>query len=160
MRHPFPVPRLIGIALLALSLMLAISSAAHGHALLYDVVDGETVVVRLSFPSGDQPGFEPYEVYGPGSDTPFQSGRVNSIGEVSFRPDRAGDWRLRVFTEDGHGSVIGLKIDAEGVRAADQGRQGHAHGYWSRVLAGAGYLLGIFGLLALWRQRRARAGPG
>ena len=148
------------LVVLGAALLLTVSSAAHGHALLHEVVDGETAIVRLSFPGGDQPRFEPYEVFAPGSDTPFQSGRVNSIGEVSFRPDRAGAWRLRVFTEDGHGSVIELNIDAEGVVAAAQGRQVHSHGYWSRVLAGVGYLLGIFGLWALWRQRRARAGPG
>jgi nickel transport protein len=148
------------LVVLGVAVLLTASSAAHGHALLHEMVAGETVIVRLSFPGGDQPWFEPYEVFAPGSDTPFQSGRVNSIGEVSFRPDRTGAWRLRVFTEDGHGSVIELNVDAEGTVAAARSRQVHSHGYGSRVLAGVGYLLGIFGVWALWRQRRARAGPG
>lgn len=130
----------------------------QAHALLHEVLDAEAVVLRFSFPGGEQPWHEPYEVFAPGMDAPFQSGRVNALGEVSFRPDRPGPWRLRVFTEDGHGATIELDIDAEGKTAASSGSAGHAHGYWWRVFAALGYLLGAFGLLALWRVRRSRAG--
>jgi nickel transport protein len=144
----------------AVLLSLLLPAASHAHALLHEVVDGEAVIIRLSFPGADQPLFEPYEVFAPGVATPFQSGRVNALGEVSFRPDRPGAWRVRVFAEDGHGAVIELEIDAAGAVAVVQGQHHHAHDYWSSVLAALGYLLGIFGLLALWRVRRARTGPG
>ena len=144
----------------AVLLSLLLPAASHAHALLHEVVDGEAVIIRLSFPGADQPLFEPYEVFAPGVATPFQSGRVNALGEVSFRPDRPGAWRVRVVAEDGHGAVIELEIDAAGAVAVVQGQHHHAHDYWSRVLAALGYLLGIFGLLALWRVRRARTGPG
>ena len=149
---------LLGTAGVLLSLLLP--AASHAHALLHELVDGEAVIIRLSFPGADQPLFEPYEVFAPGVATPFQSGRVNALGEVSFRPDRPGAWRVRVFAEDGHGAVIELEIDAAGAVAVVQGQHRHAHDYWLRVLAALGYLLGVFGLLALWRVRRARAGPG
>lgn len=140
--------------------LLALSAAAHGHAMLREVGEGEAVIVRLAFPGGDQPWFEPYEVFAPGSETPFQSGRVNAVGELSFRPDRAGTWRVRVFTADGHGAVLEIEVDAAGAIAAVEGQHAHPHGYWSRVLAALGILLGLFGALMLWRQRRGRAGPG
>lgn len=132
--------------------------AAHGHALLHEVLDAEAVLVRLAFPGGDSPLFEPYEVFAPGEETAFQSGRVNARGEVAFRPDRPGAWRLRVFSEDGHGALITLEVDEVGELVSVQGRHGDAHGHWPRVIAGLGYLLGAFGLLMLWRQWRARAG--
>lgn len=145
----------------ALLLMLAAAWPAQvsAHALLHEIIDGEAVVVRLEFAGADRPVFEPYEVFAPGSATPFQAGRVNSLGEVTFRPDQPGTWRLRVFTEDGHGADITLEVDAAGAVTTTGGSHGHAHGYWLRVLAALGYLLGAFGLLVLWRQRRHRAGP-
>jgi nickel transport protein len=145
---------------LAALLMLTWPAAGYGHAMLHELVEGDdTVLLRFSYPGGEQPWFEPYEVYAPGADSPFQTGHVNARGEVSFRPDTAGEWRVRVFTEDGHGAVVRLDIDTGRVATAEQLGHGHAHDHWLRVFAGLGYLLGVFGLLALWRARRARAGP-
>lgn len=148
--------RLVGPAAAAILCLLA--PVAHGHALLHEVLDAEAVIVRLAFPGGDSPWFEPYEVFAPGDETAFQSGRVNARGEVAFRPDRPGSWRLRVFSEDGHGAMITLEVDEAGELVSVQGRHGDAHGHWPRVFAGLGYLLGVFGLLMTWRQWRARAG--
>ena len=145
---------------LALCCVLWLPAAAEAHALLHERVDGDAVTLRLSFPGSDQPLFEPYEVFAPGMETPFQSGRVNALGELSFRPDRPGAWRIRVFTEDGHGAVIVLDIDSAGGVAASHADHRHAGSYWLRVLAALGYLLGLFGVAVLWRQRRGRAAPG
>lgn len=150
-------PRLGGVLLLALA--GAWSGPVVAHALLHEVVEGEAVIVRLDFAGADRPVFEPYEVFAPGSAQPFQAGRVNSLGEVAFRPNEPGTWRLRVFTEDGHGADITLQVDAVGAVTTAGGSSAHAHGYWLRVLAALGYLLGVFGLLVLWRQRRTRVGP-
>lgn len=140
--------------------MLWLPAAAEAHALLHERVDGDALTLRLSFPGSDQPLFEPYEIFAPGVETPFQSGRVNALGELSFRPDRPGAWRIRVFTEDGHGAVIALDIDDAGTVAAAHADHHHAGSYGLRVLAALGYLLGLFGLAVLWRQRRDRASPG
>ena len=147
-------------AALAALFALLLPVGAQAHAMLHEVLDGEAVTLRLSYGGAEQPLFEPYEVFAPGLATPFQSGRVNALGELSFRPDRPGTWRVRVATEDGHGAVIRLEVDEAGVAAALPAQHGHAHGYWPRVVTGLGYLLGVFGLLALWRARRARTGPG
>jgi len=145
--------------LLALVLMAVLPVAAsHGHALLHERVAGEAVILRLAFPGGEQPLFESYEVFAPGEPQAFQSGRVNALGEVSFRPDQPGDWRLRVISADGHGAELRVAVDEAGVVSAVHGGHNHAGVYWPRVLAALGYLLGIFGLLVLWRQHRARAG--
>jgi nickel transport protein len=141
-------------AALSACLLLGLPADGTAHALLHEVLDGDAVTVRLSFPGGDQPLFEAYEVFAPGDSTPFQAGRVNAIGELSFRPDRAGAWRVRVFTEDGHGAMIDLGVDAAGRVAAVHEAHTHPGGYWLRALAALGYLLGLFGILVLWRQRR------
>jgi nickel transport protein len=147
-------------AALAALIALLLPVCANAHAMLHEVIDGEAVTLRLSYGGAEQPLFEPYEVFAPGLEAPFQSGRVNALGEVSFRPDRPGTWRVRVATEDGHGAVIRLDVDEAGAVAAVPDAHGHGHAYWPRVLAGLGYLLGVFGLLALWRVRRVRTGVG
>jgi len=139
---------------------LLLPSLSHGHAMLHEVSHGEAVVLRFSFPGADQPWFEPYEVFAPGADTPFQTGRVNALGEVSFRPDRAGDWRVRVVTADGHGTQLVVAVDAAGGIDSVAGTHGHAHDHWLRVVAALGFLFGMFGLWALWRMRRAGPGAG
>jgi nickel transport protein len=150
--------RRLAVALATGCVLWMLPGAALGHAMLHEVIESDAVIVRLSFPGGDQPWFEPYEVFAPGDETPFQTGRINALGEASFRPDRPGAWRLRVMTADGHGTTIELEVDAAGAVSAVHTGHGHAHGYWPRVLAALGYLLGGFGLWMLWRQRRARAG--
>ena len=150
-------PSVIG-ALVGVSLSVLLPAGANAHAVLHELVDGEAVIVRFSFPGPEQPVFEPYEVFAPGSETPFQTGRVNARGEVSFRPDRPGAWRVRLFTADGHGAIVELEVDAAGTVAVAQGGHGHGHDYWLRVLAALGYLCGAFGLLVIWRRRRTRAG--
>lgn len=152
-------PRVRATWLVAVSALL-LPSLAHAHAMLHEISQGEVVLLRFSFPGADQPWFEPYEVFAPGADTPFQSGRVNALGEVSFRPDRAGDWRVRVVTADGHGTQLVVTVDAAGAIDSVAGTHGHAHDYWLRVLAALGCLFGVFGLWALWRVRRAGAAAG
>ncbi|NGP53877.1 hypothetical protein [Thioalkalivibrio sp. XN8] len=145
--------------LLVLAWSCLVPASARAHALLHEIVDADTVVVKLSFAGGDAPLFEPYEVYRPGADTPFQAGRVNAQGEISFRPDQPGEWRVKVFTEDGHGTVVRLVVDEAMAAAVIQATQSqHRHWYAGRVLAGLGYLLGLFGIWALWRARRATPG--
>lgn len=149
------------LCILAAMVMAAMPlAAAQAHALLHERVEGEIVILRLAFPGGEQPLFEPYEVFAPGERQAFQSGRVNALGEVSFRPDRPGDWRLRVISADGHGAEVNIEVDEAGAVSGVRGGHDHAGGYWPRALAALGYLLGVFALLVLWRRRRARAGPG
>ena len=155
-----PISSAAWLARVACAALLLLPVLAQGHAMLHEVVEGEAVIVRFSLPGSDQPWFEPYEVFAPDSDTPFQAGRINALGEASFRPDRPGTWRVRVVTEDGHGAVIEVTVDEAMTVAGAGGGHGHAHGYWPRVLAALGYLLGVFGLLALWSARRARAASG
>lgn len=130
--------------------------AAWSHALLHSVVEeADAVTVSFYFPGDDRPWFEPYQVFAPDSDRPFQTGRINALGEVSFRADRPGTWRIRVATEDGHGAEARVHIDETGV----SGRTVQGLSYAQRVFVGLGYLLGAFGLFMMWRTRKVGTGP-
>jgi nickel transport protein len=135
-----------------------VAPPAGGHALLHQVLDADSVVrVEFYYPDGDRPYFESYRVMGPDDLRPFQTGRVNAAGEVSFRPDRAGVWKVLVATDDGHGGEWRISVDPDGVRSAGTAPQGLSR--WERLTAAVGYLLGAFGIIALWRMRRARRPP-
>jgi len=145
-----------------LALLLAVPGMFPGnagaHALLYRVLEpGSMVLVEFHFPDGDKPLFEGYRVFGPDDARPFQSGRINAVGEVSFRPDRAGHWRVVVATEDGHGAEVRVDVGPDGLVAGRTSPGGTSLAL--RLTAGIGYVLGIFGIVALWRiGRRRRAG--
>jgi len=136
-------------AVLAVSLACA-NPEAHAHALLQERVTGEAVMLHLHYGWGDEkPWFEPYEVFAPGSERPFQKGYVNEAGEVSFRPDRPGRWTVRVATEDGHGAQVEIEVDAAGLARIESGASLPV-----RVGSALGYLAGVFGIVALWVSRR------
>jgi len=92
----------------------------------------DAVTVEFYFPDDDKPLFEPYQIYGPDSDIPFQTGRINAIGEVSFRPDRPGNWRVQVNTSDGHDIQVQVQtdgiLDIESAHAQTEGQ-----GVWAQV---------------------------
>jgi nickel transport protein len=143
----------------AAAMLLLAPGVAPAHGMLHEAGSAEAIIVRFAYPGADPPVFEAYEVHAPGDEAPFQAGRTNALGELSFRPDRPGRWRVRVYTEDGHGTVVDLEVDEAGGLDPLVGGHAHEHDLGQRVFAGLGYLLGAFGLLALWRARRARPGP-
>ncbi len=138
--------------LTALCLILA-SSLAWSHSMHHEVSTAEARVLTLSYTFGQQPVFEPYQIFAPDSDVPFQTGRTDAQGRVSFLPDRPGRWRVLVTTEDGHGIEVRIRVD-EGLQVT--AIEGPGAGGLAMTLAGVGYLLGLGGLLVLWRQRGKR----
>lgn len=136
---------------LALVLLL-LTSSAWGHRMHHEVSTAGAQVLTVSYAFGQQPVFEPYQVFAPDSDVPFQTGRTDGQGRVSFLPDRPGRWRVVVTTEDGHGVEVRVRVD-EGLEITDI--EGPGAGGLAMTLAGVGYLLGLAGLLVLWRQRQA-----
>jgi nickel transport protein len=152
------VSRMLVMAAIFLPVAVLAVPPAAGHALLHRVLETDSMVrVEFHFADGDRPYFESYRVMGPDDFRPFQTGRVNAVGEVSFRPDRPGPWRVLVATEDGHGAEFQMTVDHDGLRPSGSGPHGLSR--WERLIAGIGYLLGVFGIIALWRMHRARRPP-
>ena len=135
--------------LIVLALLLT-SSAAWAHRMHHEVSTGQAQVLTVSYTFGQQPIFEPYQVFAPDTDVPFQTGRTDMQGRVSFLPDRPGRWRVVVTTEDGHGVEVRIRVD-EDLEITEI--EGPGAGGLAMTLAGVGYLLGLGGLLVLWRQR-------
>lgn len=141
---------------LTLILLLA-SGLAWAHRMNHEVSTAQAQVLTVSHAFGQQPIFEPYQVFAPETDVPFQTGRTDMQGRVSFLPDRPGRWRVVVTTEDGHGVEVRIAVD-EALQIAEV--EGPGAGGLAMTLAGVGYLLGLGGLLVLWRQRKSQSASG
>jgi nickel transport protein len=138
-------------ALFALALFALVFSCAAAHDLDHTIGHGEAIVVRFHYADGPAFSYESYEVYRPGETTPFQVGRTDALGRVAFVPDAGGEWRVRAFSEDGHGAD--LRVDAEAsLASAAVPRAASERGV--RVLLGVAIILGLFGAWGLYRSRR------
>ncbi|MFP4208716.1 MAG: hypothetical protein ACLFSC_08645 [Wenzhouxiangella sp.] len=141
----------IACHLIVVVLMIGVSALAFAHRMDHEITTAEAQVLSLSHPFGQQPVFEPYQIFAPDTEVAFQNGRTDALGRISFLPDRPGRWRVVVTTEDGHGLEVRVRVDeALGVTEVES----PARGGPVSILAGVGYLLGVAGLLVLWRQRR------
>lgn len=139
---------------IALALCALASGQALAHELQHSVHEGMAVSVTLSFADGSPFAFEAYEVYRADEDIPFQVGRTDAQGRVVFIPDRAGSWRVKAFSEDGHGVdfsfTTGVTGDVGGANAPPLARP-------LRILVGVSVIFGVFGLVTLLRRRGARS---
>jgi nickel transport protein len=134
-----------------IALLLCLARPAAAHDLQYSVGGGEAVVIRL-FYVDDQPfTFEGYEIYRAGEKLPYQVGRTDSRGRIAFLPDRAGEWRVKAISEDGHGLDFTLKTDAAArVEASDK----PAYERYGRIVVGIAVILGLFGFLSLYVRKK------
>ena len=127
--------------------------AALAHDLEYVVGEGSAVFVKLSLSGEKEFSFESYEIYRDGENVPFQVGRTDQQGRLVFLPDRPGQWRIKVFSQDGHGRDFSITTDARGgIERAERPVVSRN----LRILIGAALVFGLFGLIDLFARRRGR----
>lgn len=82
---------------------LAFSNAAMAHAIRFDVDKHPPAVKVQAYFSATSPLVDAMvQVYAPGGETPYQSGRTDRAGYFAFIPDESGEWTLEVDDERGH----------------------------------------------------------
>ena len=140
-----------GVAAIAWLLCLGLPARVVAHDLQHRIREGAAVTVELFFADGNEFSFEGYEVYRAGEEIPFQVGRTDAHGRLAFLPDTPGTWRVKIFSEDGHGADISLTTGARGgIEGADRPLfERHL-----RLVVGVSILFGIFGLLNLFARKR------
>lgn len=136
-------------ALLALPAAL-LGGALHAHALNHSVQPGSAVIVELRYGDGSPFSYESAEVYRPGEAVPFLAGRTDANGRLAFVPDKAGDWRIRAFSEDGHGGDFTAAAAPEGGLSAPSAEPGTVGG----LAVGLSVIFGVFGIWSLFVRRK------
>lgn len=134
-----------------LIVLLLLAAPARAHDLQYTVAPGQAVVVKLFYADNRAFAFEGYEIYPEGGDPPVQVGRTDRRGRIAFLPDRAGRWRIKAMSEDGHGLDFGIETDAA---AAPTGLDKPFHERYGRLVVGVAVILGLFGVLGLYVKRK------
>lgn len=140
--------RSIGLILLLLAIA---PRAGRAHEVLHSVAEGGAVIVELTYADGSPFSFESYELFRPGESTPVQVGRTDHRGRIIFIPDTGGDWRIRAFSEDGHGADFAVNTDAKNLMVEAESRSLRLH---EKILLGVGCILGIFGIISLGYRRK------
>jgi nickel transport protein len=143
------MPRLF----LMMLLPLLLASGAEAHSVEYQV-ENRGISARFFFLPNDPASYSPYEIFGPGDTIPHQKGRTDKNGVVSFLPDRPGKWSVKVIAESEHGGhAASVEIDVkEGLLMESFSKPlVAAH---VKFFVGAGLLLGVFGIWAIWSARR------
>lgn len=124
---------------------------ALAHDLEYVVGEGSAVFVKLSFAGEREFSFESYEIYRDGENVPFQVGRTDQHGRLVFLPDRPGQWRIKVFSQDGHGRDFSITTDARrGIEQAERPVLSRN----LRIAIAVALIFGLFGLVNLFVRRR------
>jgi nickel transport protein len=139
--------------LLLLAWLIVVAGHAHAHDLQHSIDERTAVSVKLLFADGSDFDFESYEVYRAGDEIPYQVGRTDAQGRVVFLPDRAGTWRIKAFSEDGHGADFSFTTGAmNDIQEANKPfLERHL-----RIIAGVSVIFGVFGLVALFGRRARR----
>ena len=122
------------------------ATVLHAHDLQYQVEAGPPVVLNFFFPDNSKFSYENFEIRAPGEAAIFQKGRTDRLGRVALLPDRQGIWRVRVFSDDGHGADVEVNV---GPNQTVTNYSRSLFDRYSRVFVGAGFIFGSFGLLIL-----------
>ena len=147
--------------LLAAALALLAPAAARGHEVLHEIERGRAVAVKAFFADGEVLAYTQYEIYSPADPRiPYQKGRTDRSGWLSFVPDVPGKWRVKVLDETGHG--LDLEVDAGAATANTPASGGTAPAsttaFVLRPLVGLAVIAAVFGLLfAVYRRKGPRA---
>lgn len=129
---------------------------ALAHDVQYVVGVGQAVTVTFSFAGKEAFSFEAYEIYREGEDVPFQVGRTDCHGRLVFLADRPGKWRIKAFSEDGHGADFLLTTDERS--GVEGGPVQPTAGRKLRILTGVALIFGFFGAISLFVRRRSTKG--
>jgi nickel transport protein len=144
-------------ALLAAALAVLGPAAALAHEVLHEIERSRAVAVRAHFADGEALAYAAYEIYSPNDpNIPYQKGRTDRSGWLSFVPDVPGTWRVKVSDAAGHG--LELEVDAT-ASAATQPPGGHRApdsevAFVLRPLAGLAVIAAVFGVLFTVYRRK------
>jgi nickel transport protein len=150
--------KILGVARFVLLLPLGLFLGeidSHGHSINYHV-EQKGIAVRAFYSEKEPSSYSQYEIWGPGDreDLPHQTGRTDKNGFLSFVPDRAGIWKIRLWGESSHGYhgfTAEVKVDKELNLESFSKPLVAAH---TKLITGLSLIFGIFGIYAFLRSRR------
>ncbi len=144
-------------------IVVAVCGRLFAHGLFHELRQDGAVTVHLKNQDGVPARNVPVKVYAPGNDKDeYQSGKTDKNGTFSFRPDSAGEWKLRVGDNAGRAITINTLIgDTVLLARGGESRgseQGHAMPWWQQLLMAAAIIWGFMGFFLFFQNRRFGGG--
>ena len=92
-------------------LTLLMPATLWAHEVQYEVEPNRATAVKVHFSDGESLSYAEFEIYAPRDPAiPFQKGRTDRDGYLSFVPNADGTWRIKVIDESGHGLDVGVEV--------------------------------------------------
>jgi nickel transport protein len=140
--------------------ILLLGLPAVAHEVRHEVSRGEAVLVSMTYADGTPLVGAQYEIWAEGDEGPCITGTTDNEGQVVFLPQRRCNWRIRVFTTDGHGADFTIEAGTDAPvdqtwspEVAESERKRLVERFAGPML-GLGIIFLVFGLLALFVRRR------
>ena len=146
-----PAGRLCLVAV-TLAVFLA-GPKALAHSIHYELQQ-KGISAKIFYAAKDPASYSEYEVYGPSDNQPYQIGRTDRAGVLSFLPDRPGLWKIKVLGESAHGFhgvTTEIKVDQD--LHLESFRKPLAAAY-TKLVTGISLIIGLFGIYALILSRK------
>lgn len=131
-------------------ILLFINFFVYAHDIQHTIRSQNAITIYLYFPHSSKFSYESFEIYRPNEKIPFQVGRTDALGRIIFIPDKKGRWFVKAFSEDGHG--VNLYVDVN-ENFSDYKEEIPIYQRYLKVFIGIGIILGIFGMLSIFRRR-------
>ncbi len=135
-----------------LILFFAGNSLLFGHDVHYSVNTHNAYVIDLYYADGTKFAYESYEIYKPAEEkSAYQVGRTNASGRITFIPDVPGRWKIKAFTDDGHGVTFDIDVK-EGLTLTE--KKVDFFERFAKPIFGAGLILIIFSIINIFIRRK------
>jgi nickel transport protein len=139
---------------MAVTAALSWSPTALAHTIHYQVQPQTGIAVRSYYSAQDPVRFSQYELFGPGDQEPYQTGKTDRNGYLGFVPDRPGTWKLQVWGESTHGfHGVTTEIVVDQTISLESFSQPLVATH-TKLITGVSVAFGLFGLYAMWTARR------
>ncbi len=132
------------------AMLLALAVRAQAHGIEAAVVAGG-VGVEARYADGSAAAFAEVKLYAPGDERVFQEGLSDREGRFFFKPTTSGIWRVSIDDGMGHALTHDIEVRDPGFVATAPAAP-RSRG--AELLAGLGFIWGLFGTLAWYRARK------
>lgn len=140
-------------------LFVGIMGWANGTLLAHTIhyeVQPKGISAKIFYTKDDPASYSEYEIYGPGDTEPYQIGRTNRAGFLSFLPDRTGTWKIKVLGESSHG-FHGITFEVKVDKAFElESFEKPLVAKHTKVIVGVSVIFGLFGIISLYLSRKKK----
>lgn len=145
------------LVLLVFILLIFSNSTGHSHGIDYQPLGYKSIAIKFTYSTGEPLSFASFEVFAPSEKIPYQKGRTDRNGVVSFLPNRPGIWKIEVVEDTEHGIhkktvefnvSETFNIDSINTRVTDR---------YLKILTGLSLIMGIFALIMFIKNRKLKS---